>query len=143
MDTNKFDDIDGIIKGKEQHYSDKKFITKVQKSGLQLGFKALHAAVTLFVALKSPNMPKSQKLIILGALGYLILPIDLVADFLPMIGLADDALIIIKAVMSVYKNVDASMEQEAHALLKKWFGDRYEYNGALSDVVAEQSDSAE
>lgn len=129
-----------VIDGKDKYYSDDKFIKKVQSNGLQLGFKALHAATTLFVALKSPQMPNSQKLIILGALGYLILPIDLVADFLPVIGLADDALIIIKAVMSVYNHVDDSMEQEAHMLLKKWFGDRYTYEGSLETIVVEEKD---
>ena len=129
-----------VIDGKEKHYSDDKFIKKVQSNGLQLGFKALHAATTLFVALKSPQMPNAQKLIILGALGYLILPIDLIADFLPVIGLADDAIIIIKAVMSVYSHVDDSMEQEAHMLLKKWLGDRYTYEGSLETIVDEEKD---
>lgn len=124
----------------QKHYSDEKFVAKIQRVGMDLGFKALHAATTLFVALKSPNLPNAQKLIIVGALGYLILPIDVVADFLPVVGLADDAFVIIKAVMSVYKHVDEDMEQEAHDLLKKWFGDRYNYEGNLQQIVEEQSD---
>lgn len=124
----------------QKHYSDEKFVAKIQRVGMDLGFKALHAATTLFVALKSQNLPNAQKLIIVGALGYLILPIDVVADFLPVVGLADDAFVIIKAVMSVYKHVDEDMEQEAHDLLKKWFGDRYNYEGNLQQIVEEQSD---
>lgn len=123
------------------HYSDEKFIAKIKQTGLDLGFKALHAAVTLFTALKSPNMPNKQKLIIVGALGYFILPIDIVADFLPVIGLADDAIIIIKAVMSVYQHVDEQMEQQAHDILKSWFGDRYNYERKLQHVINEQSEA--
>lgn len=136
--TEKFTDVNNMIKGKEKHYSDDKFVAKVKDTGLGLGFKALHAATTLFVALKSPNMLNKQKLIILGALGYLILPVDLIGDFLPVVGLADDAFVIIKAVMSVYKQVDEDMEQEAHALLKKWLGDRYAYDGTIEHIVEEQ-----
>lgn len=129
---------DEMVERAAKHYSDDKFVAKVKQTGLQLGFKALHAATTLFIALKSPNMPNAQKLIIVGALGYLILPIDIVADFLPVIGLADDALVIIKAVMSVYKHVDEDMEQQAHTLLKSWLGDRYNYEGNIQHVIEEQ-----
>ena len=129
-----------IVEQTAKHYSEDKFITKIKRTGLDLGFKGLHAATTLFIALKSPNMPNAQKLIIVGALGYLILPIDIVADFLPVIGLADDVLVIVKAVMSVYQHVDDDMEQQAHELLKSWFGDRYNYEGKLQHVINEQSD---
>lgn len=118
-------DLDKMIEGKEKHYSDKKFLNKVKKSGNGLGMKALHAATTLFVALKSPEMSKANKLIVLGALGYFILPFDLVADVLPVVGLADDAFVILSALAKVYTAITPEMKQEAHQVLKNKFGEKY------------------
>lgn len=116
-----------VISGKEKHYSSKGFIDKLKGSGLKLGFKALHGAATLFSAVKSPDMPKQNKLLIVGVLGYFILPVDLVADFLPGIGLADDAIIIMQALSTIYSSITEEMKEEGHLLLKKIFGDKYEY----------------
>ena len=68
-------------------------------------------------------MPRSNKLIILGALGYFIFPFDIVADILPLVGLSDDAFIIIAALTKVYKSITDEMkaegEQMAAKILKK------------------------
>ena len=122
--TEKYD-LNKMIEGREQHYSDGKFLKKVKKQGTGLGMKALHAAATLFVALKSPDMPKSNKLIVLGALGYFILPFDLVADVLPLVGLTDDAFVILTALAKVYTAITDDMKVDAHRLLKEKFGEKY------------------
>ncbi len=115
------------VSGKEKHFSPNKFINKVKGSGLKLGFKALHGAATLFSAIKSPDMPKKNKLLIAGVLGYFILPTDLIADFLPAVGLADDAFLIIQAISTIYSSITDEMKEEGHLQLKKIFGDKYEY----------------
>nr|WP_106782210.1 DUF1232 domain-containing protein [Lysinibacillus timonensis] len=117
-----------IIKGKEKHYSPKKFINKIKGSGFKLGFKALHGATTLFSALKSPDMPKQNKLLIAGVLGYFILPTDLLVDFLPAVGLADDGFLIMQAISTIYSSITDDMKEEGLQLLKKIFGEKYEYN---------------
>lgn len=108
--------------GKDKHYSDKKFVTKIKKFGGGLGYKALQGATTLFVALKSPEMSKANKLIIVGALGYFILPLDVVADFLPFVGLSDDIFIILAALSKVYMSITDEMKEEAVQMLEKTFG---------------------
>ena len=118
-------DFDQMIENKEQHYSDKGFINKIKSSGGKLGSKALHAAATLFVALKSEDMPKSSKLIVLGALGYFILPFDFVIDVLPLVGLSDDVFVITAALAKVYMSITDDMKADADALLREKLGDRY------------------
>ena len=118
-------ELETVIKGKGKHYAPNKFINKVKTYGLNLGFRALHAAATLFSALKSPDLSKEQKLLIIGVLGYFILPIDLIADFLPTVGLADDAVVIFKALSVIYSSITDEMKAEGHELLKKIFGEKY------------------
>lgn len=117
-----------VVEGKEKYYSPKKFIRKIKGSGLKLGYKTLHGAATLFSALKSPDMPKKNKLLIAGVLGYFILPVDLLADFLPAVGLADDSFLIMQAISTIYSSINDDMKEEGHQLLKKMFGEKYEYN---------------
>lgn len=114
---NKQYNFEKMIEGQEQHYSDKKFLHKLKNFGGGLGYKVMQAAATLYVALRSPDMPKSSKLIVLGALGYFILPLDLVVDFLPLVGLTDDAFIILTALGKVYLSITDEMKQEAKGLI--------------------------
>lgn len=119
-------ELDNVINGKEKHYSGEKFVKKIRNSGLKLGYKGLHGAAILFTALKSPEMPTRNKLLIAGVLGYFILPTDLVADILPMVGLTDDILIIGNAISVIYNSITDGMREEAHELLKKMFGEKYQ-----------------
>ncbi|SOC23107.1 uncharacterized protein DUF1232 [Ureibacillus xyleni] len=118
-------ELETVVKGKGKHYAPNKFLNKMKTYGLNLGFRALHGVATLFSALKSPDLPKEQKLLIIGVLGYFILPIDLIADFLPTVGLADDAVVIFKALSVIYSSITDEMKEEGHELLKKMFGDKY------------------
>lgn len=113
------------IERKENHYNDGRFLSKLKWVGLKLGFKGLFGAAVLYYALKSPDMPRKDKLIIAGALGYLILPIDVIADFLPVFGLTDDVVVILKTLMTVYDSVTDDMKEDAHKLLEKMFGEKY------------------
>lgn len=119
---NKQYNFEKMIEGQEQHYTDKKFLHKLKNFGGGLGYKAIQAAATLYVALRSPDMPKSNKLIVLGALGYFILPLDLVVDFLPLVGLTDDAFIILTALGKVYLSITDEMKHEAKGLIDSKLG---------------------
>jgi uncharacterized membrane protein YkvA (DUF1232 family) len=43
--------------------------------------------------LRDPTVPRSRKLALWALLGYLALPLDLVPDFLPVVGALDDAIL--------------------------------------------------
>jgi uncharacterized membrane protein YkvA (DUF1232 family) len=43
--------------------------------------------------LRDPRVPRQHKLLLMVLIGYLALPFDLVPDFLPVIGLLDDAIV--------------------------------------------------
>ncbi len=53
--------------------------------------KVWDKVVQLWDAFKSPNTPKSIKAIIIGGLIYMVSPLDLIPDLIPVAGLLDDA----------------------------------------------------
>ena len=112
-------DVDKQLEKHSEHYSEEKFLKKAKYEGKGLGFKALSAATTLYAALKSDQMSRSNKLIILGALGYFIFPFDIVADILPLVGLSDDTFIIIAALTKVYKSITDEMKVEGERIAAK------------------------
>jgi uncharacterized membrane protein YkvA (DUF1232 family) len=54
------------------------------------GRKTLTSALVLFYCLKDRETPAWARGVIVGALGYLILPLDMVPDILPGAGYGDD-----------------------------------------------------
>lgn len=113
------------IESSEMHYSDEKFWDKLFKYGKKAGEKSVYYSLLLYYTAQNPAVPKSAKLTIIGALGYLIFPIDLIPDFIPVIGLADDASLIVYALYQVMSHVDEPTKQRAHEKMKSWFGDNY------------------
>jgi uncharacterized membrane protein YkvA (DUF1232 family) len=43
---------------------------------------------------RNPRVPRRRKLLLLGLIGYLALPFDLVPDFIPLAGQLDDAIVV-------------------------------------------------
>ena len=43
---------------------------------------------------RDPGVPRRRKLLLLGLVGYLALPFDLVPDFIPVAGQLDDAIVV-------------------------------------------------
>lgn len=65
-------------------------------------------------------MSIKDKAIIVGALGYLISPLDVVPDAIPIIGLGDD-LAVLLYVLNKVGNVSEEIKEKAKAKLVKWF----------------------
>lgn len=52
---------------------------------------------------RDPELPRGVRVRLVLLLGYLVLPIDLVPDFIPVVGYADDAIIVALAIRSVVR----------------------------------------
>lgn len=110
------------IESSRIHYFDDKFWSKLLKYSKKAGEKTVYTSLLLYFTAQNPAVPKSAKLTILGALGYLILPVDVIPDFIPVIGLADDASIIAYALYQVLSHIDEPTKQRAHNKMNSWFG---------------------
>ena len=74
---------------------------------------------TLLSALNNPKMPARYKAITIGAIGYIVLPLDLIPDAIPVAGFTDDlgAASGALAAVTVYSNfslksLDAEIDSE-------------------------------
>ena len=50
-----------------------------------------------------PKLPRGIRIRLFLLVGYLILPVDLIPDFIPIVGYADDAIIVVWALRSVVR----------------------------------------
>ena len=105
----------------KKFYSDSKFWNKLGKVALHLGRKVCYYALSLYYVLKSPDVSLGNKSIIMGALGYLILPLDLIPDAIPIAGLTDDAAALKLAYETVKASVTPEIEQKVNDKLSQWF----------------------
>ena len=107
----------------EQHYNDSSFLDKVTKYGKLIGITALYKAVQLWFVLQKPDVPARTKAVIMGALGYLIAPLDFLPDLLPVLGYTDDTVAITFALIKVQGYIDEEVERKSKKLLTKIFGE--------------------
>ena len=82
-------------------------------------------------------MSLKDKAIIIGALGYLISPLDIVPDAIPIAGLTDDLTVLLYALNKVWTSIDDDIKKQAQDKLSKWFDDD-EMNVA-EDLFAEDT----
>lgn len=75
-----------------------------------------------FYLCTADSTSREDKLLITGALGYLILPIDLIPDFIPVVGFADDLAALIACYKTVKRNVTPEILAQAELRLQKFFG---------------------
>ena len=106
----------------EKHYDDNAFWEKLQKFARKAGIKVTYAALLLYYVLKSPTTSGKDRAKIIGALGYFILPIDLIPDFIPVAGYTDDLAALVWGVYCVIKSITPDVKAQAAAKLHEWFG---------------------
>jgi uncharacterized membrane protein YkvA (DUF1232 family) len=61
---------------------------------------------------RDPRVSRRQRLILVGAAAYLALPFDLVPDFIPVAGQADDAIVVSLALRAVVRGAGPDIVAE-------------------------------
>lgn len=73
--------------------------------------------VAAFYCATDPATPNRVKLVLIAAVAYFVLPTDAVADFLPLIGFADDAAVLAAAITQVAGAINDEHRQKAREAL--------------------------
>ena len=106
------------------HYSERGLWSKIKSVAKKAGSKTIYMVLLLHYVLKSPDVSIKEKAKIYGALGYFILPIDLIPDAIPFVGYSDDITALASILHSVWKNVTPEIKQQSQQKLKDWFDNK-------------------
>jgi len=85
------------------------------------GRKIAQPALEAYELIIDNSIPPQVRVSMIGALTYLLVPIDLVPDFIPIAGFSDD-LVALTAVISLWSNyITPAIRDRAKCKLDKWF----------------------
>jgi uncharacterized membrane protein YkvA (DUF1232 family) len=103
-------------------YSAPNLWRKLSRCALVAGRKTVLSAITLYHCLRDADTPAWAKGVIVGALGYLILPADMVPDLIPGAGYGDDWAALVAALGTVAAYVKDEHKIRAAVQAEKLFG---------------------
>jgi len=102
-------------------FSQKDFVDKIARIAKRAGAKLIYAALLLYYTLQSDHISTKDKAIIIGALGYMISPLDVIPDAIPIAGLTDDLAVLLYVLKKIWVDVDPEVKERAKNKLANWF----------------------
>ncbi len=110
------------MKRYRKHYSESGLWKKLSGVARKAGSKVVYAALLLYYVLMDKNTPDKYKATIIGALGYFILPLDIIPDAIPLLGFSDDLTALIAGVKAVCDCITPDLKRQAIGKMCQWFG---------------------
>ena len=102
-------------------FSSKGFVEKISRIAKRAGSKLVYVAHVLFYTLQSKEVSLKDKAIIVGALGYLISPLDVIPDAIPIVGLSEDLTVLMYVINKIWVDVPDDVKTKARTKLSEWF----------------------
>jgi uncharacterized membrane protein YkvA (DUF1232 family) len=106
-----------------EKYSESSFFDKIKNTVKSAGLTLIYKALQLYYVTENPNCPKKIKAAIFAALGYFIMPLDVIPDFTPMVGYSDDAGAIALALGLAQFYIDDEVNRKAKNKIANIFGE--------------------
>lgn len=129
LKSNNVDDINYNLnlglKGYEKNYSETSFWNKIRKYSRIAGSKVVYHALILYYAATKSSTPLQVKLFIFGALGYFILPVDVLPDLIAGLGYTDDVAVILGVIKACHPYIDDECRMKASSKVREIFGDDF------------------
>ena len=119
----KVEDIINNLKIYEKHFSESELWNKIAKIGKSIGAAIIYPVLLLFNLLKSSETDLKEKTMIIGALGYFILPIDLIPDAIPTAGFTDDLAALGAIISALASCITLEMQNESKQKCHELLGD--------------------
>ena len=104
------------------NYSQEDLWEKLRKMAKKAGKEVVLKVLQLYYVLMDKNTLTKYKAIIIGALGYFILPIDLIPDLLPGMGFADDLAALTAVLLTVNDCLTPEIKKKAEEKMGEFFG---------------------
>ena len=127
MDTNRIEDIPfeevHEVQKYGTYYSDNRFWKKIERVAKKVGATVLLPVFTLYYMLQDNSVSLQHKAYIVGALGYFILPLDLIPDgILPVIGFTDDIAVMTLVLRLVKDSITPEIKARANQRVAEIMG---------------------
>lgn len=103
------------------NFSESDFVAKVKNFGKKAGVSLMYPILLLYNLAMCDSVSFADKAKIVGALGYFILPIDLIPDALIGIGFTDDIAVAMIVLKSVAGNISPEVLKQTKSQLKEMF----------------------
>ncbi|MCB9609777.1 MAG: DUF1232 domain-containing protein [Polyangiaceae bacterium] len=104
------------------HANEQSFFSKLGRFALDMGEDLVTNAILLWLVVVSDEMPLTAKATALGAIAYLIMPLDAIPDALGPLGFTDDGAVLLAALAQIEINITPSMRADARRRARKLFG---------------------
>lgn len=105
-----------------EYYNPASLFDKIKKFAKKAGVKTVYLVLILYYATFDKALPIKDRLLVVAALGYFILPFDIIPDALPG-GFADDAAALLYVAKHIWKNLSSETFKKARMKLNEWFGE--------------------
>ena len=127
MNTNRIEDVPfeevHEIEKYGTYYSDNRLWKKIERVAKKVGATVLLPVFTLYYMLQDDKVSLQHKAYIVGALGYFILPIDLIPDgILPVIGFTDDIAVMTLVLKLVKDSITPELKARANQRVAEVMG---------------------
>jgi uncharacterized membrane protein YkvA (DUF1232 family) len=80
-----------------------------------------YGVLVIYYALQASTLSVKDKAKIIAALAYLVFPLDLIPDAIPLAGILDDGALLY-ALFRLFVTIDDSVKAQARAKVRQWFG---------------------
>ncbi|MCF6341821.1 MAG: DUF1232 domain-containing protein [Bacteroidales bacterium] len=97
-------------------YSEGDLFGKLKKVSGSLGNHLLYYVFILYFLMADKTIPVKVRLAFAAALGYFILPADLVTDFLPVIGYTDDIALLTFSINNARAYISPEIKEKAKTM---------------------------
>lgn len=104
------------------YYNPTALFEKIKKVAKKAGIKTIHGILILYYATFDKELPIKDRLMVIAALGYFILPLDLLPDALPG-GFVDDGAALMYVIKHVWSHLSQETFEKARKRLIEWFPD--------------------
>ncbi len=102
-----------------KYYDENRLSEKIFSVIGKVGSGALYYVFLLLLLVSDKKIPTKVRLVFMAALGYFILPSDIIADILPGLGFTDDIAFLTYAVNSASRYITPELKEKAREKMNR------------------------
>ena len=121
------------IKQYIDHYDESELFSLLKSAGKKLGSQIVMYVLILVALIGDKKVPLKVRMIFMAAIGYLILPTDLIADLLPVIGFTDDIAFLTFVISSASEYITPEVKEKAKNKMGQWMPAEAEEDAEIMD----------